>query len=232
MENFDPEEVKKFDEIAEKWWDLKGPFKPLHDINPIRLQFILESLKVKHLKNLAILDVGCGGGILTESLAQLDGNLTGIDASQEAIQVAKTHAKEQKLSIQYVETTAEQFFSSENFDVITCMELLEHVPDPFSVVQSCARLIKPGGYIFFSTLNRNLKSFLFAIVGAEYVLGLIPKGTHEYSKFIRPSELNKMALKADLKIKNMKGMSYSPFTKTYQLSENIDVNYLVCFQKT
>lgn len=232
MSNINPSEVQKFDQISSEWWNLEGPFKPLHSINPIRSKFILDSLATQSLEGKRILDIGCGGGILSERLAHLNGQVTGIDASPEAIKTAIRHAEENHLTIDYIQTTAEQFITPEPFDVVICMELLEHVPDPASVIQACARLVKPEGVVFFSTLNRNLKSFLFAIVGAEYILGLIPKGTHDYAKFIRPSELRKMALQAKLEIHSIKGMTYHPLFKEYALSDDVDVNYLVCCKPT
>ncbi len=232
MENLTPSEVQKFDQIASEWWNPEGPFKPLHDINPLRIQFILDALDVNSLQHKNVLDVGCGGGILTEGLAKAGANATGIDASSGAIQAASQHAKQSELNIDYVQSTVEQFLTPTPFDIVVCMELLEHVPNPLSVISACARLAKPDGLLFFSTLNRNLKSFLFAIVGAEYVLGLIPKGTHDYAQFIRPSELQKMAKKAGLSITNIQGMTYHPLSKTYALSSNVDVNYLVCCRKS
>lgn len=228
MNNINPIEIQKFDRISSKWWDDQGPFKALHEINPIRLKFILDNLGVKSLQGKKTLDVGCGGGILSEQLAKLNSEVTGIDASQNAIKVATQHALDHHLKIDYFHTTAEQFITSNPFDIVVCMELLEHVDDPVSLIKACARLVKPDGILFFSTLNRNLKSFLMAIVGAEYILGLLPRGTHDYAKFIRPSEFRKMASEAKLDIHSIKGMTYHPLFKEYSLSEDVGVNYLVC----
>ena len=226
MSNIDAQEVAKFDAIAAQWWDINGDFKPLHAINPLRLQFISEHTS---LSNKAVLDVGCGGGILSESMAQLGAQVTGIDMSASVLDVARLHLLESQLKISYQQTTVEDFAAqhSAQFDVLTCMELLEHVPDPESVVQSCAQLVKPKAAIFFSTINRNPKAYLQAVVGAEYVLKLLPKGTHDYAKFIRPSELARWARAAGLTVKAMQGMTYNPITKVYSLCESIDVNYLM-----
>ena len=226
VSHVDPKEIAKFDELGEQWWDLEGSFKPLHDINPLRTQFILDNTQLTDMK---IIDVGCGGGILTESLAKHCSDTTGIDLSEQAIKTARNHAELNELTIKYqiidIADMAEQHTSQ--FDVLTCMELLEHVPEPAEFINHCAKLVKPGGDLFFSTINRNLKSFLFAIVGAEYVLNLIPRGTHEYVKFIRPSELDGWLSATDCKLKAIAGIDYNPITKYYALSENVQINYLI-----
>lgn len=224
--NVDEAEITKFSNLANDWWNPFGDCKPLHDINPLRLSFIK---KHTSLENKKILDVGCGGGILTESLARAGAKVGGIDLSVHAIEVAKQHAKEAGLTIDYQLASVESL-AAENraqYDVITCMELLEHVPDPQSVITACAALLKPNGQAFFSTLNRNPKSYLFSVIGAEYLLQLLPKGTHEYAKFIRPFELFEMLKEADLTLNNMAGLNYHPIFKTYRLSNDVSVNYLV-----
>lgn len=229
--NVDAQEVAKFDSLAERWWDPEGEFKPLHDINPLRLQFIVDLCKLKGLKGL---DVGCGGGILTESLVSSGADMTGIDMAERVLGVAKLHQLESGLKINYQQSSVEDFAEQhpESFDFLTCMELLEHVPQPHSTIKACAELVKPGAFLFFSTLNRNLKSYLLAIIGAEYVLNWLPKGTHDYQKFIKPSELSSWARAAGLELVDMKGMVYNPLTKQFKLSSrDLDVNYLVCFQK-
>ncbi len=224
--NIDPAEIAKFGELAAHWWDAEGEMKSLHDINPLRLQYINQHAPLKGKK---ILDIGCGGGILSESMDKTGGHVTAIDMSQQAIQVAKLHQHESGTQVEYFVSTAEDFAAKHpgEFDMITCLEMLEHVPDPSSIVRACAELVKPGGSVFFSTLNRNLKSYLFAIIGAEYVLNIIPKNTHDYAKFIRPSELSEWARRSHLTVKNMTGMTYQPFAKTYHLCDDISVNYLV-----
>lgn len=227
MTNVDPAEIRKFDEVASRWWDKQGEFKPLHEINPLRLSYIEQC--VGGLAGKKVLDVGCGGGILSESMAAKGAEVTGLDLSSEALQVAKLHLYESGLQVDYKEMPVEQLATEqpEQFDVVTCMEMLEHVPDPTSIVDACAHLVKPGGHIVFSTINRNPKSFLFAIVGAEYVLNLVPRGTHEYNKFIRPSELASWVRQAKLELHNTKGMHYNPLSKRYWLADNVDVNYLM-----
>lgn len=225
--NVDLHEINKFENMASRWWDKSGDFKPLHDINPLRLDFIL-----KHAKGLAgkrVLDIGCGGGILTESMAQEGASVTGIDMGEAPLEVAKLHLLESKLEVDYQQTTAEDFAQNhpQKFDVVTCLEMLEHVPDPSSVIKACKDLVKPDGHVFFSTINRNPKSYLFAIVGAEYLLKLLPKGTHDFKKFIRPSELESWARKAGIQFQTMTGMHYNPITKKYWLADNLDVNYIV-----
>lgn len=229
--NIDQSEISKFDALASRWWDTNGEMKPLHAINPLRMQFIEQHAKLSGQK---ILDVGCGGGILSESLAQRGGLVTGIDMAESSIDVAKLHQHESNLTIDYHVATAEDFATqhTETFDVITCLEMLEHVPDPSSIVNACAAMLKPGGKIFFSTLNRNAKAYLFAIIGAEYVLNLLPKGTHDYKKFIKPSELDAWMREANLKLSNMGGLHYNPLTKQYKLNEDVSVNYLLYGEKT
>lgn len=228
-QNLDPSEVSKFNDLASIWWDLNGELRTLHHINPVRLSFIDEHAPLAGKK---IIDIGCGGGILTESLARKSDQVTGIDASAEAIKVARAHAATENLNIDYQEITAEEFALKHpgEFDVVTCMELLEHVPDPASVIQACATLLKPGGKVFFSTLNRTLKAYAFAVLGAEYILRLLPKGTHDYAKFIKPSELAQWA-RPRLSLEELKGMDYNPFSKKASLTENVSVNYLAYFTR-
>lgn len=224
-QNVDADEIEKFARLASRWWDPNSEFRPLHEINPLRLDFIDERAPLKG-KN--VLDVGCGGGILTESMAARGANVTGIDMGDAPLSVANLHLKESGESVSYQKITAEDLAESAagSFDVVTCMEMLEHVPDPSSTIAACATLVKPGGHVFFSTLNRNPKSWLFAIVGAEYVLNILPKGTHEYAKFIRPSELDRWARSAGLTIKEFIGMHYNPVFKHYSLGPGVDVNYI------
>lgn len=229
--NVNLDEIAKFEEVAHQWWDLQGDFKPLHQINPLRRQFIIQ-----HAENIfeqAIIDVGCGGGILAESLAKLGANVTGIDMGEEPLNVAKLHALESGVSVNYEKITAEEKAQScpEQFDIVTCMEMLEHVPDPQSVVQACAKLVKPGGYVFFSTLNKTIKSYLMAIVAAEKVLKLVPNGTHDHDKFIKPSQLISWAEQAQLKCLDATGIHYNPITENHKLGAGLDVNYLLCCQK-
>ncbi len=231
MQNVDAQELHKFSELAHRWWDPESEFKPLHQINPLRLDWIDQLVP---LRGKVVLDVGCGGGILAESMARRAGHVTGIDLAARPLGVARLHALEAGVSnLDYREVATETLAveTPAAFDVVTCMEMLEHVPDPASVVRACATLVKPGGWVFFSTLNRNPKSFLFAIVGAEYVLRLLPRGTHEYAKFIRPSELARWARDAGLALQGCRGMEYNPLTQHYWLSENTSVNYLVACQK-
>lgn len=224
--NIDHNEIAKFDNIAATWWDTAGSFKPLHDINPLRLGFMQKTIAFDGKK---VLDVGCGGGILSESMAKLGAHVTGIDLSENVIAIAKQHAQQEKLSIHYQMIAVEDLAAQQpgTYDVISCMELLEHVPDPMSVINACAKLAKPDAMLFFSTINRNLKAYLFAVLGAEYFLKMLPKGTHDYNKFIRPAEFANWARAASLTVQEFKGMEYHPLQKTYQLTDNIAVNYLV-----
>ncbi len=228
--NIDQAEINKFSAHAVHWWDLQGEFKPLHDINPLRVNYINEKIP---LAGKTAIDIGCGGGILTESMAKLGANMMGIDMSEAALQVAKLHQLETGTHIDYQLTTAEAIAAKRpgQFDVVTCLEMLEHVPDPASVIAACATLVKAEGHVFFSTLNRNMKSYLFAIIGAEYVLKLLPPTTHDFAKFIRPSELAAWARKAGLTVIEMVGITYNVFTKQYKLSSDISVNYLVHLKK-
>ncbi len=229
-QNVDRNEISKFEELAHRWWDPNSEFKPLHDINPLRLDYIDRRAGLKGKK---VLDVGCGGGILAESMAQRGAEVTGIDMGEAPLSVARLHLLESGVEVDYRRITAEELADQQpaEFDVITCMEMLEHVPDPASVIAACASLVKPDGHVFFSTINRNPKSFLFAIVGAEYLLRMLPKGTHEYAKFIRPSELDGWARAAGLTTHDLSGMTYNPLTKTYRLGHDVDVNYLVHTRK-
>ncbi len=223
--NVDQNEVSKFEELAHRWWDPNSEFKPLHDINPLRLDFIDRRAQIS---GKAVLDVGCGGGILAESMAARGARVTGIDMGEAPLSVAKLHLLESGVKVDYQRVTAEEFAVKNpgRFDVVTCMEMLEHVPDPASVVRACAALVRPGGHLFFSTLNRNPKSFLFAIVGAEYVLNMLPRGTHDYGKFIRPSELEEWTRGADLEMEELAGMSFNPLFHSYSLNHDLSVNYL------
>ena len=228
--NVDAGEINKFEALAARWWDPHSEFKPLHDINPLRLDYIdrRTSLQGKH-----VLDVGCGGGILSEGMAQRGARVIGIDMGEAPLAVARLHKHESGIDVDYQQATAEQFAAQHagQFDVVTCMEMLEHVPDPASVIEACARLVKPGGHVFFSTINRNPKSFLFAIVGAEYLLRMLPKGTHEYSKFIKPSELEHWLRHGGLTLRELTGMTYNPFTRRYSLGYDVDVKYLMHTQR-
>ena len=227
MQNVDSSEIAKFEALANRWWDRNSEFKPLHDINPLRCNFIDLHSPVAEKK---VLDVGCGGGLVCEGLAHRGANVTGIDMGDAPLSVAKLHCLESQLTIDYHKSTAEDFTAQhrESFDIVTCLEMLEHVPDPAAVVQACADLVKPGGHVYFSTINRNPKSYLFAVVGAEYVLNLLPKGTHDYAKFIRPSELAAWMRGAGLDLRHNTGMTYNPLTKNYKLNESdLSVNYLV-----
>ena len=224
--NVDIQEIEKFNLLAHKWWDPTSEFKPLHEINPLRLNFIKSSVNIKGKK---ILDVGCGGGILSESLANEGADVTGIDQGDRVIKIAKLHAKESGIKVKYKHINIEDFYKNtdERFDVITCLEMLEHVPDPNSVINTCSKLLMPGGKIYFSTINKNLKAFLFAIIGAEYILNLLPKGTHEYKKFIKPSQLQAWANSNGLSFDSIIGMTYNPITQKYKLSQDTSVNYIV-----
>ena len=223
--NVDDAEVSKFESLAHRWWDTEGSLKPLHDINPLRAQYIDERAS---LAGKRVLDVGCGGGILTEELDRRGAEVTGIDAGESVINVARAHQRESKSAVSYQQQSAEEHLGDfpAHYDTVTCLELLEHVPDPGGLVRDCAALTRPGGNVFFSTINRNLKSWLNAILGAEYVLGLLPRGTHDYQKLIKPSELAGWARASALEMKELHGMSYNPFTRTARLRANVDVNYL------
>lgn len=230
-DNFDPAELAKFSDLAHRWWDKESEFRPLHDINPLRLDWIDQ---LTPLKGLRVLDVGCGGGILADSMARKGATVLGIDLAGKALKVAQLHALEaQTQGVEYREISAEALAVEQpgSFDVVTCMEMLEHVPDPSLVVKACAALVKPGGHVFFSTINRNAKAFLFAIVGAEYVLNMLPRGTHEYAKLIKPSELASSCRVAGLNFVQTRGMEYNPLTRHYWLSADTSVNYLLATQK-
>lgn len=228
--NVDAAEIAKFSEHAAHWWDPEGEFKPLHEINPLRLKWINEKTPLAGIK---IIDIGCGGGILSESMAMLGGDVTGIDMSDTALKVAKLRQLETKTKIDYQLTTAEAIAATHagQYDVVTCLEMLEHVPDPVSVIRACATLVKPSGHVFFSTLNRNLKAYLFAIVGAEYILKLLPRSTHDFAKFIRPSELSKWSKENNLTVCDMTGLSYNPLTRVYKLTDDVAVNYMMHLKK-
>ncbi|WP_441004454.1 bifunctional 2-polyprenyl-6-hydroxyphenol methylase/3-demethylubiquinol 3-O-methyltransferase UbiG [Pseudocolwellia agarivorans] len=227
--NFD--EIEKFEKVASQWWDLTGDFKPLHQINPLRLQFIIQ-----HIENVfdkKMIDVGCGGGILSESLAKLGANVTGIDMGEEPLNIAKLHSLESNVKVDYQKITAEEkaLECPETFDVVTCMEMLEHVPDPASIIAACASMVKPNGFVFFSTLNKSIMSYLMAIIAAEKVLKIVPDGTHDHKSFIRPSTLIAWAEDNNLKCIDTAGIHYNPITENHKLTSNLDVNYILCFQK-
>lgn len=228
--NVDPAEVDKFRTLAARWWDPDSELKTLHDINPLRIEYIDTRAK---LAGKRVLDVGCGGGILAEAMAQHGAVVTGIDMAEDALNVAKLHLLESGTTVDYLLGTAEQFAAAHpaGFDVVTCMELLEHVPDPASVVRACATLVKPGGQVFLSTLNRTPKAYLLAVIGAEYVLNMLPRGTHDYARFIRPSEIEAWARHAGLALRDLTGMTYNPLTRNYRLGRDIDVNYLAQLQR-
>jgi 2-polyprenyl-6-hydroxyphenyl methylase/3-demethylubiquinone-9 3-methyltransferase len=230
MANADPVELEKFSQLAHKWWDPNSEFKPLHDINPLRLGYID---RLAGLAGKTVLDVGCGGGILSESIAGLGADVTGIDLSDKALQVAKLHLLESGKKVDYRKMSAEELAAEQpaHYDVVTCLEMLEHVPDPQSVVTACATLVKPGGWVFFSTLNRNPKSYLLAVIGAEYILNMLPRGTHDYAKFLKPSELAQSCRKAGLNLVDLAGMTYNPLTKVYSLGRDTDVTYLVACRR-
>lgn len=229
-ENVHLHEINKFGSLAERWWDTQGEFKTLHDINPLRIAFIRQYADIAE-KN--IVDVGCGGGILTEGLAKHGANATGIDLSEELIDIADLHSLESGIQANYQKVSAESLAQQqpEKFDHVACMEMLEHVPDPASIVASCAKLVKPGGYVFFSTLNRKPKAYLLAIVAAEHILQMLPKGTHNYKTFIKPSELSRWCRNAGLEMRSIVGIEYNPFTKQFSLGNNIDVNYIIAYQR-
>ncbi len=228
--NIDPEEIAKFNALAQQWWDRQGVYKSLHDINPFRLKYVSERCK---LENKQVLDVACGAGIFSESLAKEGAHVTGIDMAEAVLKAADLHTRSSHLPIQYHQSTVENWAKdrADQYNLVTCMELLEHVPDPSSVVTACSRLVKPGGSVIFATLNRNVKSYIFAIIGAEYVLRLLPVGTHNWQKFIRPEELKRWGKVAQLKRVNLTGLQYNPFSKHYRLGGNLHVNYLAHFRK-
>ena len=231
MNNVDELEIKKFEALAARWWDPTSEFKPLHEINPLRMSFLTSKTTLAGKK---VLDIGCGGGILSEALAQMGATVKGIDMGEAPLAVAKLHLEESGLEIDYERITAEEIAEreAEQYDVVTCLEMLEHVPDPASVIKACMKLCKPGGHVFFSTINRNPKAYLFAIVGAEYILKMLPKGTHDYAKFIQPAELSNFARQAGLDVTHMTGMTYNPLTKVYKLNDrDVSVNYLMHTQK-
>jgi 2-polyprenyl-6-hydroxyphenyl methylase/3-demethylubiquinone-9 3-methyltransferase len=229
-DNVDSAEIAKFDALASRWWDPQGDFRPLHEINPLRLDYIRQRVP---LSGRDVLDVGCGGGILAESMVHAGAKVTAIDMAEKPLAVARLHQAESGVSVNYLQSTAEDLAGKRpgQFDVVTCLEMLEHVPSPRTVVAACRELVKPGGHVFFSTINRNPKSFLFAIVGAEYLLKLLPAGTHEYDKFIRPSELESWAREAGLQLKGSIGLHYNPITRHYSLGQNIDVNYMMHYHR-
>ncbi|SNS37846.1 3-demethylubiquinone-9 3-methyltransferase [Noviherbaspirillum humi] len=224
--NADPNELKKFSDLAHRWWDPNSEFRPLHEINPLRLEWINARVPLAGKK---VLDVGCGGGILAESMARKGATVTGIDLSEKALKVADLHSLEAEIPMRYELVSAEDLAAREpgQYDVVTCMEMLEHVPDPAKVVAACATLVKPGGHVFFSTINRNPKSYLLAVIGAEYVLRLLPRGTHDYAKFIKPAELAQHVRNAGLELAAIKGMTYNPLTRVYSLNQDTDVNYMI-----
>ncbi len=224
--NADPLELQKFSDLAHRWWDPTSEFRPLHEINPLRLEWINARAPLAGKK---VVDVGCGGGILAESMAKKGANVTGIDLSEKALKVADLHSLESGVAVRYELIAAEALAARETgqYDIVTCMEMLEHVPDPAAIVQACATLVKPGGKVFFSTISRNPKAYLFAVLGAEYLLNLLPKGTHDYAKFITPAELARFARQADMSVDGLKGMTYNPITKIYSLNQDTDVNYLM-----
>jgi len=226
MSNVDHAEIAKFEALAHRWWDRESEFKPLHEINPLRVNWIDEHISLAGKK---VIDIGCGGGILSEAMAQRGAQVTGIDMGEAPLSVARLHLLESGLEIDYRQITAEAMAAEapEQFDVVTCLEMLEHVPDPASVIRACATLVKPDGQVFFSTINRNPKAYAFAIIGAEYVLQLLPRGTHDFQKFIRPSELGAWSRDAGLAVKDIIGLTYNPLTKHYKLSADVDVNYMV-----
>ncbi|MCZ2723362.1 bifunctional 2-polyprenyl-6-hydroxyphenol methylase/3-demethylubiquinol 3-O-methyltransferase UbiG [Marinomonas sp. 15G1-11] len=226
-QNVDTHEIAKFEALASRWWDQESEFKPLHEINPLRINYINDAVSLQDKK---VIDIGCGGGILSEAMAALGAKVKGIDMGEAPLGVARLHLLESNLEVDYERITAEEIAAREagQYDVVTCLEMLEHVPDPASVITACAKLVKPGGHVFFSTINRNPKAYLFAVIGAEYVLNMLPKGTHDYAKFIQPSELNNYARRAGLEVENLMGMTYNPLSKIYKLNEkDVSVNYLM-----
>jgi len=230
MHNVDHDEIEKFEKLAGRWWDPASEFKPLHDINPLRLGYIE---RLAPLAGKRVIDVGCGGGLLTEAMAAKGAQVTGIDMGKAPLSVARLHRHESGLDIDYQQATAEHMAETQagSFDIVTCLEMLEHVPDPGAVIAACERLIRDDGYVFLSTINRNPKAYLFAVVGAEYLLRMLPRGTHDYSKFIRPSEMEAWARACGLQLVDLTGMSYNPLTREYRLGRDVSVNYLACFRK-
>ena len=228
--NIDPAEIKKFEDLASRWWDKQGEFKPLHEMNPLRLNFINTG---SPLDGKTVCDVGCGGGIRSESMARCGADTTGLDMGEAPLSVARLHAMESELEIDYQQITAEEMAEkhSGKFDVISCMEMLEHVPDPSSIIDACFTMLKPGGSAYYSTINRNPKAYMMAIVGAEYMMKMLPRGTHDYSKFIKPSELDEWARDAGFELSNLKGVSYNPFTGLFSQSQDVDVNYMVHYRR-
>jgi 2-polyprenyl-6-hydroxyphenyl methylase/3-demethylubiquinone-9 3-methyltransferase len=228
--NSDPSEIQKFSELAHRWWDPTSEFRPLHEINPLRLEWINARVPLAG-KN--VIDIGCGGGVLSEAMAKKGAKVTGIDLSEKALKVADLHSLESGVEVRYKHIAAEDMALAEQgqFDVVTCMEMLEHVPDPASIVRAAAALVKPGGHLFFSTLNRNPKSYLFAVIGAEYILRMLPRGTHDYGKFITPAELSQFVRQAGLQVDGLKGLTYNPLTKIYSLNSDTSVNYMVACTK-
>ena len=231
MQNVDATEINKFEVIANRWWDVNSEFKPLHQINPLRLNYIEQ--RAGGLSGKQVIDIGCGGGILSESMALQGAEVTGIDMGEAPLSIAQLHSLESGVEIDYQQITAEKMaeLNPARYDIVTCMEMLEHVPDPASVIAACSALVKPDGHIFFSTINRNPKAFALMIVGAEYVLNMVPKGTHEYAKFIRPSELESWARNSGLRLEDITGMTYNPIFQNYKLGNDVDVNYLMHFTK-
>jgi 2-polyprenyl-6-hydroxyphenyl methylase/3-demethylubiquinone-9 3-methyltransferase len=224
--NADPSELQKFSDLAHRWWDPTSEFRPLHEINPLRLEWINSRIPLEGKK---VLDIGCGGGILAESMARKGATVTGIDLSEKALKVADLHSLESGIQVRYELIAAEALAEREagQYDVVTCMEMLEHVPDPASIVAACSQLVKPGGHVFFSTINRNPKSYMFAVIGAEYLLRLLPRGTHDYAKFITPAELSQFVRNSALQVETLRGMTYNPLTQIYSLNQDTSVNYLV-----
>ena len=229
--NVDPAEISKFEELASRWWDKQGEFKPLHEINPLRLHYIDERVQLPGKK---VLDVGCGGGILSESMSQRGAQVTAIDMGKAPLSVARLHALESEQDIDYQQITVEELAAKMpgEFDAVTCMEMLEHVPSPASVIAACKTLVKPGGSVFFSTINRNPRAYMLAIVGAEYLLNMLPRGTHDYDKFIKPSEMDEWARQSELELRDITGMSYNPFSKTYTLGADVAVNYMAHYLRS